>query len=566
MANSKHLLWFPFFLIIIAPAYFVHAQTPDTKPRATVSVSGRVSVGDKPAPGIIVSVLSTSAPPQILGQTVSDMEGKYRLNGLTPGQVNLAAFAPTYVMPATNAFGEPRVLNLSSDENVEGIDFKLVRGGVITGRVIDAEGKPLIEEGVTLTLLDEKGQPTRAGMVRPSNPFSLSTDDRGIYRIFGLAAGRYKVSVGENAGRSASLRSGYYQRTYYPDTTDASKASIVELGEGGEAKNIDITVAGRSRTYSVSGRVIDAENGQPIAGVNYSFGVLQQNQTQSFIAGLVSNTSPTNSKGEFRLEGIAPGRYAVQAGSGSFMPSGNQPAIYSEPLPFEITDSDVTDLEIKAQHGQTISGTVITDGISDKKALAGVSQLIVIANVEPRPNTIQTFNRSRTAAIAEDGTFQIENLQPGTVTLNVGSFSSSYARGYTAQRIVAADRELPNRKLELAPGQNVSGVRIYVTYGTGVVKGEVRIEGGTLPSDVMLMVVLMREGQGSRTGNPDVRGRFMITGVAAGTYDAVLQIMPLNPNNLSINLPKPTRQTITVNDNSETQLTFNLNFTPRDGP
>jgi hypothetical protein len=152
------------------------------------------------------------------------------------------------------------------------------------------------------------------------------------------------------------------------------------------------------------------------------------------------------------------------------------------------------------------------------------------------------------------------------VTLNVGSFSSSYARGYTAQRIVAADRELPNRKLELAPGQNVSGVRIYVTYGTGVVKGEVRIEGGTLPSDVMLMVVLMREGQGSRTGNPDVRGRFMITGVAAGTYDAVLQIMPLNPNNLSINLPKPTRQTITVNDNSETQLTFNLNFTPRDGP
>ena len=566
MANSKHLLWFPFFLIIIAPAYFVHAQTPDTKPRATVSVSGRVSVGDKPAPGIIVSVLSTSAPPQILGQTVSDMEGKYRLNGLTPGQVNLAAFAPTYVMPATNAFGEPRVLNLSSDENVEGIDFKLVRGGVITGRVIDAEGKPLIEEGVTLTLLDEKGQPTRAGMVRPSNPFSLSTDDRGIYRIFGLAAGRYKVSVGENAGRSASLRSGYYQRTYYPDTTDASKASIVELGEGGEAKNIDITVAGRSRTYSVSGRVIDAENGQPIAGVNYSFGVLQQNQTQSFIAGLVSNTSPTNSKGEFRLEGIAPGRYAVQAGSGSFMPSGNQPAIYSEPLPFEITDSDVTDLEIKAQHGQTISGTVITDGISDKKALAGVSQLIVIANVEPRPNTIQTFNRSRTAAIAEDGTFQIENLQPGTVTLNVGSFSSSYARGYTAQRIVAADRELPNRKLELAPGQNVSGVRIYVTYGTGVVKGEVRIEGGTLPSDVMLMVVLMREGQGSRTGNPDVRGRFMITGVAAGTYDAVLQIMPLNPNNLSINLPKPARQTITVNDNSETQLTFNLNFTPRDGP
>ena len=59
-------------------------------------------------------------------------------------------------------FGQGRVLNLSANEAVEGIDFKLTRGGVITGRITDADGRPVIEERISLIAVDQNGEVVRA--------------------------------------------------------------------------------------------------------------------------------------------------------------------------------------------------------------------------------------------------------------------------------------------------------------------------------------------------------------------------------------------------------------------
>jgi protocatechuate 3,4-dioxygenase beta subunit len=454
---------------------------------------------------------------------------------------------------------------LSGDENVEGVDFKLTRGGVITGRVTDADGKPLVDDRVSLTPLDEKGMPLRGVQMRPPNPYVWGTDDRGIYRIYGLAAGRYKVSIGDNGG-GAILRSGYYQKTYYPDTTDVAKAAIVELTEGGEAKNIDISVGPRARTYAVSGRVIDADTGQPIAGVSYSFGALQQNQTQTFMAGMSSPGTPTNSKGEFRLEGVAPGRYAISAPANFFLTTADQPKIYCDPVPFEVTDSDVTNLEVKAQHSLSVSGVVVPDGITNKNALANISRLVLVGFAQPSPTGIQTYGAPMTSPVAADGTFLLEGLRPGNVSLSISSTGFD-SRGYVISRITS-DRELPNRQIELAPGHNVSGVRVYLTYGAGVLKGEIKIEGGTLPADTMLFVGLQQENQGARLNSAqvDARGRFVITGIPAGNYEAVLQVMSLGPSPFPGGVPRSQRQPVTISDDSESQLTFTLNLTPKTGP
>src|SRR6185295_898300 len=76
-----------------------NAQTPDNKPKATASIAGRVTIGDKPAPGVTVAASTPSYPQTLIGQTVSDAEGKYRMGGLMPGQIIVSAVAPTYVMP-----------------------------------------------------------------------------------------------------------------------------------------------------------------------------------------------------------------------------------------------------------------------------------------------------------------------------------------------------------------------------------------------------------------------------------------------------------------------------------
>lgn len=566
MTCVKRLFTFTLFLAIafVAQSWFItEAQPLETKPRATASITGRVTIGDNPAPGVVVIANLLASPSTLVAQTVSDAEGKYRLNGLTPTGLTIAVYAPTYVVPSGPMFTQGRMVLLAADESVEGVDFKLTKGGVITGRVTDADGKP-VDDRVTLTPIDDKGQPVRGMQPRAPNPYVYGTDDRGIYRIYGLSAGRYKVSVGDSGG--AVLRSGYYQRTYHPDTTDAAKATIVELNEGSEAKNIDINVGARSRTYTVSGRIIDADTGQPIAGVNYGFGAVQQTQGPSFMNGMASSGTPTNAKGEFRLEGVAPGHYAITAPANFFLPTADQPKIYCDPVPFEVTDSDVTNLEIKAQHSLSVSGVVVTDGITNKDALARVSRLVVVGYSQPGSTGIQSFGGSATSPIAADGTFQLEGLKPGKVSLSI-SANTLESRGFVISRVTSV-RELPNQQVEIAPGQNLSGVRIFLRYGSGVVRGEIKVEGGTLPTNAMLFVALQQENQGVRlsAGQVDARGRFFVTGVPAGNYDAVLQILSLGPGDFPSGVPRMQRQSVTVSDDSESQINFTLNLTPKVGP
>ncbi|MFN2576202.1 MAG: hypothetical protein ABR607_00765 [Pyrinomonadaceae bacterium] len=573
MPSIKRLLWFSAILATAMVAHSLnstYAQGPDLKPKATSSIAGRVMIGEKPGAGILVAV-NVMNTQTVAAQAVCDAEGKYRINGLAAGQVNVTAFAPTYVLPVTPMNGQGRIVNLSADEALEGIDFKLTRGSVITGRVVDAEGRPVIEERITLLPVDEHGEPARVLISRGTNFLMYNTDDRGIYRIYGLSAGRYKVSVGDEAGRSASVRAaGYYPKTFYPDTADAARASIVDLREAAEAKNIDITVGNRARTYTVSGRIIDADTSQPLAGVEFSFGALQQNQNQTYIAGTYSPGIPTNSKGEFRIEGIEPGHYAIMASSNSMygQTSKQRPKVFSDPLTFEITDSDVPGLEVKAQRGLSISGVVVTDGIADKKVLAGLSKLVVVGYVEASSSSIQTFGSGSTSPVGPDGTFQIDGLRPGKVTLDIAGVAGPESRAFTVSQILH-DGVSSNRQIDLAPGQNVSGVRMYLSYGTGTVKGQVKVEGGTLSPEVALFVSVQRANETARMSNAQVdsRGRFVIRGLSAGSYEVILQIMSFGPtNNLPRGFSRIHRETVTVTDDSESEVLFTLNLTPKEGP
>src|SRR4029079_16482299 len=119
MASIKRRPCFRLILIVsvlAVAATKLNAQIPEAKTKPSASISGRVTIGDKPAPGIVVAVsgLNSSTP---LSQTTSDMDGNYRIGGLAAGSINVIPVAPVYVVPS-GMYGQGRVVNLSSNETV----------------------------------------------------------------------------------------------------------------------------------------------------------------------------------------------------------------------------------------------------------------------------------------------------------------------------------------------------------------------------------------------------------------------------------------------------------------
>ena len=78
----------------------------------------------------------------------------------------------------------------------------------------------------------------------------MDTDDRGVYRFYGLPAG-----VSSQRGRRGISGRAYHNnfRTYYPDATDQSQAKIIEVKEGAEVTNIDIRLGVGKDTYEAVG-------------------------------------------------------------------------------------------------------------------------------------------------------------------------------------------------------------------------------------------------------------------------------------------------------------------------
>jgi protocatechuate 3,4-dioxygenase beta subunit len=533
-------------------------QTIDSKPKATGSISGRVTVSGKGAAGIAVTAISADNLNRRAGtaRAMTDNEGYYRLSDLAPAQYQVAPLTPEMTTAETELepnfgyvyLGASKNIVLAAGETVENVDVKLVRGSVITGRVTDADNKPVIEERVSLQPVDENGNPPKTPVRNPTGSQMYQTDDRGTYRIYGLSAGHYKVSIGNDPGGGVSFNSRrYYPRTYYPNTTDVAKASIVDVAEGGEAPNIDIQVGDRSDTYTVSGRMVDSETGLPISGVRVGSLIKRQNE-QRYQPFMVMWT--TGAQGEFRLEGFAPGKYGAFAANNS---DGGD--LYSDPVYFEITDKDVSGLEIKTMRGLSVSGVVAGDVQAPKELLAQLQGLRISAIVDP--GTAASAYSSATATVTPDGTFQINGLRPGRVSIGL------YALNGKRPSIVRIDHQgIGNTQgFELQAGQSVSGLRVTITYGNGVIRGSVRYEGGTPAPQTRTFVSCVRDGDRENTGAQiDSRGHFVISGLSPGIYNLMLQTAAPGQRP-----SPPQKQSVTVTNDAESQVDFVVDLTPKEG-
>ncbi len=166
--------------------------------RATGSISGRVITEDgQPIPHAKVNIAGVGGVKKILAgrmEVVTDASGGFQADKLDPAAYSITASAPGYVAIQNEQTGSTSTRYVHVGETVT---IRMQRGGIITGRVLNSSGEPVIGITVEATRVrDETGGTVTNSLNSVDLILGRQTDDRGVYRIYGLAPGTYVVSVG----------------------------------------------------------------------------------------------------------------------------------------------------------------------------------------------------------------------------------------------------------------------------------------------------------------------------------------------------------------------------------
>ena len=510
---------------------------------ATCSIKGRITIENEGAPAVVVTLQPASSsfplPPPVARET-TDKEGRFQMSNLPDGRYYLVPLAPAYFAPSEDrmiASGKP--VTLMKGETLDGIELKLIPGGVITGRVTTAGGASVIGVEVYTRATDPRALQqlpvTNAGGSR------FKTDDRGVYRIYGLPAGRYNVSVrGKTPGQA--------EQVFHPGVTEESQAGAVDVITGKVVENVDIKLPRITRGYEARGRVIDEATGRPIPKIMVGLNTLEIADRK---AGYIQSGAQIVEGEGFRFTNLAPGRYAV------YVPIYSRSEYYSDEVVFEVTDQDVTGLEIRARRAASLSGAVVIDGARDSAALSDLSHLRVSVGR-------LTGGVGIGVEVGVDGRFRIPGLPPDKFLFHLSSITQQ--RRFSLLGVERDGIRLPGW-IEVAAGEQVTGLRLIVAYGAGVVRGQVQIVGGALPEGARLNVSARRAdlpGQPSSASviSVDARGRFLIEGLATGVHEISLMVfVPSQSGGRMLSpLGPPVRQTISVTTGAESQVTLVLDL------
>src|SRR5262249_30229293 len=183
------------------------------------------------------------------------------------------------------------------------------------GRVVDEYGDPVANVAVSASAIRViSGRRQLVGV--PREPFQpVRTDDRGRYRLFAMPPGEFVVAAAATSRPDLDppvIDLPGYARTYYPATPVAAEAAVVEVVEGQDRLNVDITLV-KGGTTRVAGRVVTA-SGEP-ASATVSIG-------PSYRSGAIATgVGSMRADGRFEFTDVPPGEYVVQAATPRVSPS-----------------------------------------------------------------------------------------------------------------------------------------------------------------------------------------------------------------------------------------------------
>lgn len=471
-----------FVLLLTSLSATAQTQQPPLTDEATevpntVAITGRViNENGQPLHNAVVVIRAFGLGGQARGAT-TDRDGTFQFDGLERLVYFFSAMFPAHIAPAR----DPDSTQATYYRVGDSATIVLVKGGVITGSVTTSGDEPIVGVRVRAQMIrDGNGQPSRYGaMLREQN-----TDDRGIYRIYGLPSGTYLIMAGGggsfwSSGLSPLLTD---RPTYAPSSTrDTAGEIVVRAGE--ETTNVDIRHRGESG-HMVSGTATGPQAEEP-RGFNLTLSSTVDAGSQW------SNQAyqPPSSSG-FVFYGVADGDYDVTAQT--YFPKTGEWNV-SEPKRIRVRGTDINGVEISTKPLPSISGRVV---LEDSKApeCKGkrrplLTETLVSAwhnekeKAKDRPQFIWSLGTPSTPD--KQGDFSLRNLAPGQYHFVARLFPKYwYLKSISLENSTRVgtkptegnrSRDAMRNWTALKAGDRLSGLVFTLAEGAASLRGQVTI-------------------------------------------------------------------------------------------
>ena len=442
-------------------------KTDGDVPPTVGTIRGRVVSNDgRPVMNANLAVQGVSGTATVKMKPVSP-DGTFVFEDLPAGLYIILATAPGYIdesWSGTSVSDLPR--HLIGDR----LKITMIRGGVITGTVTDAKGQPVV--GVPIQASPSTGGSSLGSFMGGLN---AETDDRGVYRLFGLLPGQYVVTAG-GSGAMAQFNSTGYELdalTYYPSST-RDTAVPVTVRSGDEATGIDIKYRG-TRGHSISGTVLGKVEEGPGGGAVV---ITLSNAGASNIHGMAL-ASTVEQRRTFIFNGVADGDYDLFAGFQTG-PTEN-PMVASKRV--TVRNGDLTGVELKLAQLGSIAGTLALDTLKEENRCdKRSSQLAEVELKAPRDDGGKTDGPLMASlfggvgsSLNAKGEFLIKSIDPGKYRFAIRLPS-------VAWYVKAINSPAPPTAPSLRPGAPATAPVSFSELSQGVVtvKSSERVSGITI--------------------------------------------------------------------------------------
>jgi uncharacterized protein (DUF2141 family) len=456
------------FLLLAAFGWCAFAQTAVVEGVVTNGITGV----PLPRANVTLRDLDPKSTSQYGALTTAD--GKFSVTAMKPGSYAVTAARVGFVMPR-GSLSRVKV-TLKADDKVSDVRVKLTPVGAITGRVTDADGT-IVERAEVIA--------EGAGIMRES-----STDDKGQFRIGGLAPGRYRVKVSHDATmyrmffRRPEIRTDgttevHTATTYYPGVLAAKQAGRVEVGPDSESPGIDIQLL-RVPFVRVSGKARGMQREAQRAFVRVPLGSNGQG-------------IPLAPDGSFEIWGLDPGKHRLSA---TWEASGGVAT-----AEVEVAGSNIENLELRVVPPSDVAGRLESE---------------TPESAQPVPGRKVNLGPEFSVPVADNGTFNLDKVPADKYAVSL-SWESQYVK---SMRL--GSQTIDGRLLDLSNSSGSAELTLRLSAAIGAISGTVLDDQGKA---VEARVALILDGEDpgfpTRYAKAKQDGAYSFPNLPPGNYKLV---------------------------------------------